>query len=155
VDDQNQAVSQAANSGQPEPLHNPTSPTKLPWPYGWVITMSILFGFPASFLIVWQNLKRIGREDVAKKFFIVGGLIVLALGIITVILPVRTGSQSGSLLLSAAFPIWFYVKYFKDWQIKNPKVAKFSWSIVGWALLGLFVFVTIITISILIVSGGK
>lgn len=120
------------------------SSQKRPWSQGWMILASVLCGFAGSYLIVWQNLKRIGREDKAKKFLIVGGIIVIAIIVALSLFPIPDSLSNGlGIGLALIFPFWFYSNYLKDWQKQNPKVAGFSWSLVGWGLLGLISYLAL------------
>lgn len=130
------SASSKLNSGDRSP--------KRPWSYIQILAASVLFGLPGAYLIVWQNLKRIGKEDVAKKFLIVGGIIVLLIMTILIFLPVsRTISRGLSNGLAIMFPIWLYLSYLREWQKQNPKGAGFSWSLLGWGLLGLVLYLAI------------
>ena len=48
------------------------------WPFWSTILVSIIFGPIASLFVVWQNLVRIGKKNLAKKFFIAGSLLLFA-----------------------------------------------------------------------------
>ena len=118
---------------------------KRPWSWIWMLPTSVLSGSPGSYLIVWQNLKRIGREDIAKKFVIVGGIILLTVTAVLFLLPIsRPIRQWLGTGLSIIFPLWFYSNYLKEWQKQNPKVAGFSWALVGWGFLGLMLYLALV-----------
>lgn len=124
---------------------------KRPWSWIWILVVSVLCGLSGGYLIVWQNLKRIGREDVAKKFLIKGGVIVLAITAALFLLPIPQSLNRGlGNGLAIIFPIWFYQKYLNDWQKQNPKVAGFSFALIGWGLLGLILYLALVFLVALI-----
>lgn len=109
-----------------------------------MVLISVLCGLPGSYLIVWQNLRRIGRKDVGKKFLIVGGIIVLVTMVVLMFLPISKSLSRGlGNGLAMIFPLWLYSNYLKQWQQQNPKGAGFSWSLMGWGLLGLILYLVL------------
>lgn len=113
-----------------------------PWSALSVFIFSILFGPGASYLITWQNLKRIGKTDVTNSFLGLGGVALLAIVIIIYILPEGIAKVIGD-ISAIIFPIWLYHSYQKKYQFDNPKRAKFSWSILGWSCLGVILILAI------------
>ena len=134
-----------------------TSPSgKAPWP--WWATLTFSFDLVGGYIIVWQNLKRMGREDVAKKFLFVGGGIVLTILVLLVLLgyllpessTLSSSSSTYKLVLGWLFPIWLYLTYLKKWQQENPGKAKFSWSILGWMAVGIVIEIVLIFLSFIL-----
>lgn len=126
---------------------------KSPWPWWGVIVFSVLFGFPGSFFIVWQNLKRMGKQSEASKFLLFGGIItiIITAGLFLLPFPPTSGVGNG---LAVIFPLWFHYKYFKSWQKDNPGKTKFSWSLVGWGLLGLILYLVLVFLVAAIFPGA-
>lgn len=120
---------------------------KAPWPWWATFIFSAVSGLYGGYIIVWLNLKRLGKHNVAKKFlFIGGGIVILILGFLILlgqILPSITLLFSArlilSLILGLLFPTWLYFAYLKKWQTENPGKAKFSWSIIGWTAIGIVI----------------
>lgn len=135
VSDPNSVVSTIPQSPPPTPN---ISPSKIPWDFMSMVGVPILFGYVASYLVVWENLRRIGKKDKANKYLIVFGVVVL-LGIIFFQYLSGLKRLNGSMVngFGLLFPIWFYAYYFKEWQKQNPGVAKFQWSVLVWGLFGL------------------
>ena len=103
--------------------------------------VSVLTGLGGSYLIVWQNLKRMGKEAEATKFLLVGGLIAVGILIISRFVSIRT---SGGFVIGILFPVWHLSKHIQKWQKENPGRAKFTWGLVGWGVLGLILTIAII-----------
>lgn len=118
-------------------------PTQIrPWNYFSVFILSSLFGPGAGYLITWQNLLRMGKAAEAKQFLLFGGAVFLLMSVGFFLLP-QDGIKLLGNVASIGFPIWLYYAYQKQWQTNNPNQAKFSWSVIGWALLGLIVLVVL------------
>lgn len=120
---------------------------KPPWSNTSMYIASLLFGVGGGFMIVWQGLKKIGKEDVAKKFFLWGGLATLILVFAIARLHISSGY-----FVSLVYIILFERFYLMPWKKENPDIKpKFSWSIVGWGLLGMLLSVILyIIISVVI-----
>lgn len=120
---------------------------KTPWSYWTMIIGAILGGIPSGFLIVWQNLKRIGLEKEAKTWLWYGGIIWLIFIIYDLV------SGVGSLGLDIALtllPVHFlWSKYLKNWPSNIPK-PKFSWDVFKWSLIGILVQIPITLLSMVI-----
>lgn len=114
---------------------NANSSTQAPWSWLSLAIVSILTGLGGGFFIVWQNLKRMGKEEEAKKFFVWGAVISVVVLALAIYLPMFPQGLSG--VISLLFPIWHYATHLKKWQQEHPKQAKFSWSLVGWGVVGL------------------
>lgn len=129
---------------------SPENAQTTPWNYFAVFIMSSLFGPGAGFLVTWQNLLRMGKVEEAKKFFMLGGLVFLAIcGALLFIS--SDGAKAVGNIASMAFPVWLYYTNQKQWQLNNPNKAKFSWSILGWSLLGLILaFIVVILLGLII-----
>lgn len=131
----------------------PKNPLKPPWSFLSMIITSLLFGPIAGLLITWQNLKRLGKRKLGKKF-LVGGCLFFFILLFLIPLVIRTLEP----LTLFAFPFWIFLitKYysvafivfiisfglpiwFYFFQLKKEKQlkTKFSWSILFWALIGL------------------
>lgn len=133
------------------------SSSKTPWDFISIVGVSLIFGNVASYLVVWENLKRIGKKDKANKYFIFFGMVLLLETLLFQYLN-NLGKLNGSMVngLGLIFPIWFYAYYFKEWQKQNPKVAKFQWSILAWGLFGLVaVFILNVIVGALVCAVLK
>ena len=71
----------------------PPKAEKLPWSFLSMAIFSTLFGSIAGFLITWQNLKRLGKKILAKKFFFIGGAIIVLIFSISIILLIRSRNE--------------------------------------------------------------
>jgi hypothetical protein len=139
---------QPPNTGTIPPTQNPiintvpvvtqTPTKKAPWPYFGLFIISLIFGMPAAILVVWQNLKRIEKHEVAKKFLLIsGGLGLLILILIAIISPSSSKVQINSaMFLSLIFPVWYLFSYGKSWEKEHPGQTKWSWTLLGWGVLG-------------------
>lgn len=129
--------------------HKVNSSQNTPWKFWHTILTVLFFGIGAAYLICWQNLKRMGKEQEAKHLFIFGGIAVLAISIIANLI---SSEQTVKLLGNAvglAFPTWTYYKYQKQWEVEHPNQSKFTWSLLGWGLLG-----TVLTIFLFFVIAS-
>lgn len=115
----------------------------MPWNYFSVFIFSSLFGPGASYLISWRNLKKMGKPEEAKKFLLFGGIIFLLMSTALIYLP-KSGTKALGNVAAIIFPIWLYYSHQKQWQISNPNKAKFSWSILGWSLLGVLLLIIVV-----------
>lgn len=143
------------------------------WPFSSFVIFSILFGSIASLFIVWQNLKRLGKTTLSQRFFLKGGLILLAssfllpmfffftgfyplkeaLGSFIIAFypfwfqPLFSGDSIICLGFSVAFPLWLYFTQLKK---EKTQATKFTWSILPWGLLGFFITILLVsTVNIL------
>lgn len=114
----------------------------MPWNYFSVFIFSSLFGPGASYLISWQNLKKMSKPEEAKKFLLFGGIVFLLISIALYYLP-ESGAKALGNVAAIIFPIWLYYSHQKQWQTTNPNKAKFSWSILGWSLLGVILVLVV------------
>lgn len=154
--EQNQQSVPASTPTMP-PLPNvPSNPiqasmnsnTKAPWSWWSVLVFSLILGFPASYFIVWNNLKRMGKAEEAKKFLMFGGIIVavVSIGLLYISVPKYVTPN----ILALPFPIWLHTKYLNQWQKDNPGKAKFSWSLIAWGLLGLIIWTALLYLASII-----
>ncbi len=116
------------------------------WSWSTVLIFSILGGMGAGYLICWQDLIRMGKQEAAKKFLLWGGVGLLVINLVIVLLPDELTPNSISYGLSLMFPVYLYHAYLKEWQKSNPGVAKFEKKIILWAILGLVLGLLIIFI---------
>lgn len=116
------------------------------WSWGWVLLFSILGGIGAGYLLCWQDLIRMGKQEAAKKFFLWGGITLLSIQLLVTLLPDKWTPNSISLGLSLVFPMYLYHGYLKEWQKNNPGIARFEKKIILWAVLGLVLQLLIIFI---------
>lgn len=114
------------------------------WSFGWVILFSILGGMGAGYLICWQDLIRMGKQETAKKFLLWGGVTLLAIHLVLFLLSDQLANKSLSTGLSLMFPTYLYYAHLKEWQKNNPGIAGFEKKIVLWAILGLILSLLII-----------
>lgn len=142
---------------QPNPIEQvrSTAPqsvalSTLPWNKISIIVCSLLFGVGTGYLLTWQNLKRMGRENEAQVFLIKGGLLFLGL-MLLVIFFTQSLDSSESLIrglsrgISFIFPFFFAYRHLQQWEKKHTHQTKFSFSILLWSFLG---FVLTIVVSI-------
>ncbi len=109
---------------------------KKPWSPQAVIGCSFLFSYGSSYLIIWQNLKRYGEIEEARRFFIKGGLVFLLLTIVNVqLLSLKPDADIGLIFWWLIFTSWYQSINKKLLKPKNMEV-KFSASIFGWSILG-------------------
>ena len=123
-----------------------------PWPILLVLTFSFLLSSGAALFLVWQSLKRIGEENVARSFLVVGGVIFLVTQVVGVLMVSKAdfgGARYLAQLVGLVFPLWFWRGSYKKWQQNNSIPEKFDWSIVVWTVMGL-----VLTIIINIVVGS-
>ncbi len=104
------------------------------------------FSLIGGFLIVWQNLKRMGKVDDAKKFILLSFLLIPLILLLANI--VRVKNMPLGLLPS----LWLILKYFskdKNWYL-GPKPL-LRWEIIKWGLLGVLIelpfFITMLLLS--------
>lgn len=105
-----------------------------PWKFWHMSLMALLFGLGSGYLVAWQNLRRMGEEEAAKKFLLFGGVVLIVISLMIYFLP-ETQTR-GFYFIGLLFPVWVYFRNQKGWEQKNPGQTAFSWSIVGWGVLG-------------------
>jgi hypothetical protein len=147
---------QSPNIAIVSPIQNQPPIQKAPWPWFSLFVISLILGVPSAIIVVWQNLKRIGKNEVASKFLLISGGLYLLLAIVTQIttLPLSFLSNLGR-FLGVIFPVWYYYSYGKSWEKEHSGQTKWSWSLLGWGILGLAIYlVLIVAIRFLLVSLG-
>ncbi len=118
--------------------------SKKPWSFVGIVLVSLLTSYVGSYIITWQSLRKIGQNDVANRFLLFGGIISILISFIFPFIPkgllvahkLAPGIASAFAII---FPFWFYPRYFKQWLTDHPNQAKFSWSLIGWGVLGLII----------------
>lgn len=133
----------SVNNTNQSPINTalPNFSQKTPWPV-WAIFVFSIINIFAAYFITWQSLKRMGRDDIARKFLFVGGGIIILLFLFLIFsgdlfpLPPPPIRDIIKTISAIAFPGWLYITYLKRWQEENPGKAKFSWSIIGWWAIG-------------------
>ena len=119
---------------------------KIPWSKISMYVASLIFGIGGSFLIVWQNLKRINKPGKARKFFIWGGIVAVITTFLIIKFHIEYGYIFGFLLV-----MWFDRFYLAMWMKENPNTKpRFGWAMVGWGLLG-----TIATVVLLVLVSFR
>lgn len=130
--------------------------SRRPWSFASMAVVSLILGIGASYLIVWQNLKRVGKNDVAKKFFWIG--LAILVGMVTTLFfaadALHLSKASGN-VLALGFLVWFYFKYLASWQIASKEKPGFDWVILGWGLLGLVASLVIVGLLVLIFPQSR
>ncbi len=153
---QNPQIQELQQKLPPQPANK-----MIPWPIFWIYVVSVLTSYAGSYLITWQSLKRIGKDDVANRFLLIGGVITLVISYLTRFIPSQlfpgyNGLPGVAAGLASIFPLWFQYKYFNQWQKDNPNQTKFTWSIVGWGILGIILLVIIeLGISFITMKNNK
>lgn len=93
------------------------------------------FSVVGGFLIVWQNLKRMGEASVAKKFILLSFLLIPLIFLLAGVIGIK--NIPWGILPS----LWLWHRYFgKDSKrlITEPKPL-FRWEIIKWGLLGVLI----------------
>ena len=150
--------------------------SKQPWPIIGLIVASLIFGPAVGFLLVWQNLRRLNKKKPSTKLLI-AGLFYLGVTLILALLASFTGSViieeilgllvlvhpfwmyfvkpifASRIVLSLGFslflPVWFH--YYVMKKSNKPKTRLFwSWSIIPWCILGVLLYLFILTFHIAI-----
>ncbi|MEK7497629.1 MAG: hypothetical protein AAB656_01790 [Patescibacteria group bacterium] len=105
---------------------------KKPYPFEALALLSFIFGVGASYVLILQNLKRMGKHDLVKKLIFPGSIILIIALVLLYFLSSlnRFVLQEFSLISLSLFYLLFWRKY------ENKKEAKFEWSAIGWALVG-------------------
>ncbi len=130
----------------------------LPWGKTSLSASSFVFGLGAGFLLIWQNFKRMGREEDAKKFFWKGIGINVGVTAILVFMIIMAGEEQGRQIAKASqglglfYPWLFGAKELKEWEQQHASKGKFSWSILGWGFLGL-IFQLVLAMTVFFVMG--
>lgn len=110
-----------------------------PWPFWTILVLAFIGGTWSAYFLIWQNLKKIEKNEAARKFAWWGVGIILMYQILLVVLAMLGNrSNNYSQVLLIGLPIWFEFKYFKKWREEHPEIKpKFQFSALGWGGLGL------------------
>lgn len=125
---------------------NPYPLQKAPWSLASLYVVGFLFGPLAGYLVVMENLKRIGENEKAEKLKVNGAIIILLI-LLAAIFLTKFIPSGVSIVVGILFPL-LYNEPFKKWQQEHPGIAKFQADILLKGLLGL-----ILTFAVLFAIG--
>lgn len=136
--------------------HEPVKETVIPWPFWLILLMAFIGGVWAGYFLVWKSLQKI-KPEVSKRFAIWGAGVILVYQIILGIIAVNGINASNlSQILLFAIPVWYEFKYFRKWREENPEnKPRFSFSAVGWGIVGFCATLLMWTATVMTISSLK
>lgn len=130
-------------TSEEQTLATPETSADYQWPYQAILGFSFFFGTGAGFLLTWKSMEKLGDKEMARKFLVWGGITFVLLQMVAVFIISKNASLGRSLnILGIAFPVW-YLQVLKKWKLQHTENAKFEWSMVLWAVAGLFITLAI------------
>lgn len=123
------------------------------WSFPSIMFICSLSGLFGGYLIVWQTLRRMGKEKEARNFLIFGGIIALLIYLVSfwVIRTINGIGEFSSLSLGFIFPIWLYAMYYNKWEQNNFGKTGSNWSLIIWGFMGFIlwmIFIRVLSFSI-------
>ncbi len=117
----------------------PVTKLMTPWPIWLILVVAFLSGTWSAYFLVWQNLKRMGKPELAVKFARWGvGLIFLFQVVLVAMAAMGKSAGNVSQALLFGFPLWLEFKFFRRWREENPEnKPRFQMVTLGWGAVGL------------------
>jgi disulfide bond formation protein DsbB len=143
----------SATLGQPSPSETP----KAPWRPQAAGRIAFFFGPIAGALVAAISLRRMGRQQSAKKLMPLAlAVAAVECAILAIWIPVALNPFVGlgaEIAFLFIFPV-FMKKEFSEWQAKHPcAMPSNGWNAIGWGLLGAVVFIAIYILAFVAVAA--